>query len=151
MSAQQDEETAVAAATVLDRDPQSCCDLQPAAPVSYFEKATVAAAFQRGAPLIEVEGYKVHASRRDRPGQAEVHEHETDVIYVLEGTATFVTGGKVVGGQVTAEHEIRGSAIEGGERRQIQKGDVLVVPAGTPHWFAEVSGTLLYYVVKVIS
>jgi glc operon protein GlcG len=91
----------------------------------------------------------VHASRRDSAGQAEVHVRDTDIIYVLDGSATFVVGGAVVDGRTTAPDEIRGSAIRGGDSRRIAKGDVLIVPQGTPHWFKEVPGPIAYYVVKV--
>jgi quercetin dioxygenase-like cupin family protein len=117
--------------------------------VTWIEGAKVATAFAKGMPLLETADYKVHASRREAPGMAEVHERDTDIIYVLEGTATFVTGGRVTGGRTTAAEEIRGSAIEGGETRPLAKGDFVVVPAGTPHWFKEVAGVFLYYVVKV--
>ena len=80
---------------------------------------------------------------------AEVHELDADILYVLDGSATFVTGGTVVDGKETAANEIRGTAIAGGESRRITRGDVLIVPNGTPHWFQEVSGPLNYYVVKV--
>ena len=80
---------------------------------------------------------------------AEVHELDTDIIYVLDGTASLVTGGEVVDGKTTAPSEIRGASIRGGESRTLAKGDVLVVPNGTPHWFREVRGPFLYYVVKV--
>jgi glc operon protein GlcG len=119
--------------------------------VTHLAKETVAAAFAKGAPLIEVEGYKVHASRRDAAGVAEVHMQETDVIYVLEGTATFVTGGTVIDGKVTGPGEIRGPAIRDGETRRITKGDVIIVPERTPHWFKEVDAPFLYFVVKPIS
>lgn len=119
------------------------------APATYIESGAVAAAFAKGAPLIEVAGYKIHASRREAPGMAEIHERDTDIVYVLEGTATMVTGGTVPGAKTIAQDEIRGPAIEGGERRVLQKGDVLIVPNGTPHWFMDVQGPFLYYVVKV--
>ena len=45
--------------------------------------------------------------------------------------------------------EYRGTMIDGGETRQLKKGDVVIVPKGTPHWFKQVDGTFLYYVVKV--
>jgi quercetin dioxygenase-like cupin family protein len=80
-----------------------------------------------------------------------VHANETDVIYVLDGEATFVTGGKVVEGQSIGPNEIRGSEIAGGEERRIARGDVIIVPAGTPHWFKQVPATFHYYVVKVVS
>jgi quercetin dioxygenase-like cupin family protein len=91
----------------------------------------------------------VHASRREKPGMAEVHTLDTDVIYVLDGTATFITGGSVVEGHEVAPNEIRGASIDGGETRQLKKGDVIKVAAGTPHWFKEVNAPFLYYVVKV--
>ncbi|MGE0883978.1 MAG: cupin domain-containing protein [Blastocatellales bacterium] len=90
----------------------------------------------------------VHASHRDKAGMVEIHEKDADIIYVLEGSATFVTGGEIVGGKVIAPGEIRGTDVKGGETRVISKGDVIIVPAGTPHWFREVPGPLNYYVVK---
>ncbi|MBI1791617.1 MAG: hypothetical protein HYR60_29155 [Acidobacteria bacterium] len=120
-------------------------------PVTYLESSQVEAAFAKGVPLIEMENYKIHASRREGPGLAEVHERDTDIIHVLSGSAAFVTGGTMVGGQTTANEEIRGTAIHGGQTRRIAKGDVIVVPNGTPHWFKEVEGPMTYYVVKVRS
>jgi len=117
--------------------------------VTYIAGSTVAAAFAKGAPLIETGTYKVHASHREAAGMAEVHERDTDIIHVLDGTATFVTGGSVVEGRMTAAEEVRGASIQGGETRTLAKGDVIIVPAGTPHWFRAVQGTFLYYVVKV--
>ena len=139
-SAQQDEEFALIGAAALAAQP---------APVSFFESGKVSAAFAKGAVLFDSsEKYMVHASRREKPGEAEVHTQDADIIYVLDGTATFVTGGTAVNPRTVAAGEIRGSEISGGEGRRIGKGDVIVVPAGTPHWFKEVSNPLLYYVVK---
>jgi len=118
---------------------------------SYFEAGKVDAAFAKGMPLLENGQYKIHASRRDKPGMAEVHVRDTDIIHVLEGSALFVVGGKVVEGKPTATDEIRGATIQDGTEYRLAKGDVFVVPNGTPHWFKEVNGTLLYYVVKVTS
>jgi glc operon protein GlcG len=117
--------------------------------VSYIPADQVRAAFAKGAVLINNGSYQVHASRREEPGQVEVHLKDTDVIYMLEGTTTFVTGGTMVGGKTTAPDEIRGSNVQGGETRTLTKGDVIVVPNGTPHWFKAVAGPVLYYVVKV--
>jgi glc operon protein GlcG len=141
MSADQDDEMAVIAAAAVAKGgtPQV---------VTFIQKEAVAAAFQKGAPLLETADFKIHASRRDAPGQAEVHLDETDLIYVLEGSATLVTGGTVVGGATTAPGEVRGAALEGGDERTLAKGDVLIVPAGTPHWFRSVQGPFHYYVVK---
>lgn len=143
-SAQQDEELAIAGANFLSNEKTSA--------VMFFDAETVKAAFGKGAVLEDGsngENYMVHASRRETSGMSEVHELDTDIIYVLEGTATFVTGGKSVDARQTAPNEFRGSMIAGGETRQLKKGDVIIVPNKTPHWFKQVSGTFLYYVVKV--
>ena len=145
-SAQQDEEIAMAGAQALGAMKTSSMDSR----TFYLENKKVAEAFIKGAPLIEVSDYKVHASHRDKGGEAEIHDHETDIIYVLEGSATLVTGGNVVSGRTTAPGETRGAGIEGGETRRITRGDVIIVPQGTPHWFKDVEGAINYYVVKVL-
>jgi len=119
------------------------------AKVTYIPADEVSSAFAKGAVLVNKGTYQVHASRREDPGQVEVHIKDADIIYMLEGTTTFVTGGTMVGGKTTAPDEIRGSNVNGGETRTLTKGDVIIVPKGTPHWFKEVSGPVLYYVVKV--
>jgi len=143
---QEDEDIAKAGAATLASSPTG---MQP---VSYWSSKDVAAAFVKGSVLFDGEdgrNYMVHASHRESPGMAEVHELDADIIYVLDGAATFITGGTVEGGKTTAPNEIRGTSIKNGETRRIAKGDVLIVPAGTPHWFKDVSGPLNYYVVKV--
>jgi mannose-6-phosphate isomerase-like protein (cupin superfamily) len=90
----------------------------------------------------------VHASVREVPGKAEVHARDTDIIYVLEGTATIVTGGAIVGGSTTAPDEIRGDSIRDGVEQPLVRGDVFIVPNGVPHWFTRVQGPFRYYVVK---
>jgi glc operon protein GlcG len=71
------------------------------------------------------------------------------VIYVLQGSATFITGGEAVEAKTIAPDELRGSSIKGGETRKIAKGDVIIVPHGVAHQFLEVTNPFLYYVVKV--
>src|SRR6266496_3962277 len=66
----------------------------PATAAIFIDSKKVAAAFVKGMPLLETAGYKVHASRRVEPGQAEIHTLDTDVIYVVDGSATLVTGEK---------------------------------------------------------
>jgi glc operon protein GlcG len=119
--------------------------------VTYFDSGTVSAAFAKGAVLFDGQGgnYMVHASRREAPGMAEIHTKDADIVYVLDGTATLVTGGAAIGAKTTAPDELRGTAIAGGDTRQLKKGDVIIVPAGVPHWFKEVTNPFLYYVVKV--
>ena len=149
-SADQDEKLAIAGSNAFATGTSAMAD--PPAQISYFEKSKVDAAFAKGAILLDGNdgrNYMVHASRREKPGQAEIHTKDTDVIYVLDGTATFVTGGEAVDTKEIAANELRGSSIRNGETRQIAKGDVIVVPNGIPHQFLEVTSPFLYYVVKV--
>jgi uncharacterized protein GlcG (DUF336 family)/quercetin dioxygenase-like cupin family protein len=151
-SAQQDEEFALAGAASVTATALAMpagTSAESSRSTLFFPGQAVATAFAKGAPLHESPQFKIHASRREKPGQAEVHAEDTDIIYVLEGSSTFVTGGVVEGPHATGSAELRGDRIEGGETRTLSKGDVAVVPAGTPHWFKEVNGPLLYYVVKV--
>ena len=110
---------------------------------------TTRAAFAKGTPMIETPQYKIHASRREGPGTAEVHARDIDIFYILEGTATLVTGGRPVDAKTTAPDEVRAPSIEGGSSRTVAKGDVVIIHNGVPHWFKEVPGPFLYYTVKV--
>lgn len=141
-SAQQDEELALAGAAAVTGAGATMS-------ITYFRGAEVAEAFVKGRPLVEVANYKVHASHRDGAGKAEVHLRDTDIIHVLHGKATLVTGGTVLEGQTIEPDEIRGAGLQGGDTRHLAEGDVVVVPSGVPHWFQQASAPFDYYVVKV--
>jgi glc operon protein GlcG len=117
--------------------------------VIHLNHETVAAAFAKGGPLLATNNFKVQAGRRIAPGEVEIHDSDTDIFYIVEGSGTFVTGGKPVDTRLVSPGETRGKEIVGGEERRLMKGDVIVIPTGVPHWFKEVNGPLLYYVVKV--
>jgi len=121
----------------------------PASGVIQIDHEKVNATFSKGGPLLETNNFKVQAGHRDAAGGAEIHERDTDIFYILDGSATFVTGGKAVDAKPTAPGEIRGREITGGEEHHLVKGDVIVIPNGVPHWFKEVHGPFVYYVVKV--
>jgi quercetin dioxygenase-like cupin family protein len=104
----------------------------------------------KGGALVTASDFNVQILKRTGPGQVEVHDKETDTFYVLDGEATFVTGGTMVGGKVTAPNQQRGTDIRGGEVHHLSKGDVIAIPAGIPHWFKEVQPPFTYYVVKII-
>lgn len=144
-SAQQDEELAMAGAAAIAPRQETGATTDPA---TMFDAKDVAAAFAKGAPLLETAGFKVHASRRTEPGLVEIHTRDADVIYVLEGTATLVTGGKPGELKEIGADELRGTIIEGGVPHHLKKGDVIIVPPGTPHQFTKVNGPFLYFVVK---
>jgi glc operon protein GlcG len=149
-SAQEDEELALAAANALKHESMPAPPDTPASgQIIFLDAGRVRDAFKKGEVLVNRSNYMIHASHRESNGMAEVHSDDTDIIYVLEGTATFVTGGTVLEPATVAPGEIRGPAVYDGERRTISKGDVIVVPNGVAHWFEKVSGPLNYYVVKV--
>ncbi len=148
-SAQQDEELALAGAAAAKTLKLGMAGTETSRTVTFIDQQMVAAGFEKGKVLVSMGNYMVHASHREMDGVAEIHTLDTDLIYMLEGSATFVTGGSVPDAKVTEPNELRGSAITGGESRRIVKGDVIVVPAGVPHMFTEVQGPLNYYVVKV--
>jgi uncharacterized protein GlcG (DUF336 family)/mannose-6-phosphate isomerase-like protein (cupin superfamily) len=154
-SAAQDEAVAIAGAAALSNANSGSGNAgdPPSSGVLYFPAEQVSKAFEKGAVLYDAEGgkrnYMVHASHREKPGMAEIHTKDTDVIYVVEGTTTFVTGGTAIETNNIAPDEIRGTSISGGETRTLKKGDVIIVPNGVPHWFKEIPAPFNYYVVKV--
>ena len=116
------------------------------------EKVAVSLETRRdnGPSLFAASDLKIIATRRSVPGEVQVHEKETNVVYVLDGTATIVTGGTVVGGKVVSPGQIQGSSIQGGRVQRLTKGDLLVIPAGTPYWYKEISQPINRLVVKVL-
>lgn len=125
----------------------------PSSSVAYFNSKKVATAFAKGGALFDGSGgenkYRVSASRHDKPGLAEIHILDTDIDYVLEGTATYVAGGTVINRKTVAPNEICGNEIAGGETYKLSKGDVIVVPNGVPHWFKDVRAPFLYFQIKL--
>ena len=118
--------------------------------VIHLDPATVAAALAKGGNLVTRTDLLVSGGHRETGGQVEVHDKETDVLYIVDGEATFVFGGQIVGGRVSGPGQWLGTDITGGQTRRIAKGDVFVVPAGIPHWFKEVPKSVNYFVVKVL-
>lgn len=118
--------------------------------VSYVPAEKAGPAVIKGGALAKGEGYTVSGVHRDKAGQVEVHDKETDIFYITDGAATFITGGTMVGGKTTKTGQWLGTDIQGGETHKLSKGDVITIPAGTPHWFKEVPSSVSYYMVKVI-
>jgi len=121
-----------------------------AAEVFYAGDDTVTARFQTGGLLLNAPTYKIDAGRRVRAGEVEFHTYETDIMYVVDGTATVITGGEMVERRQVAPGEYRAASVRGGTPHHLRKGAVLAIPQGVPQWFGEVSEPFLYYVVKVV-
>src|SRR6185437_12218584 len=77
---------------------------------------------------------------RTAVGPAAVHVHEDEFFYVIDGSGTLVTGGKLVHPKQTNAENLSGDSIEGGTAVTVTKGDFIVVPENTPHWFSRVNG-----------
>ena len=119
--------------------------------VSAAEAASIIAnALAAKQPQLAVaSNYNVQVLRRDQSAIPEFHLRRTHVFFVQDGEATFVSGGSFEGQKEIAPGEIRGTSIANGTTVQLRKGDVVVVPAGTPHWFREVRPQITYYSVNI--
>jgi len=121
--------------------------------VEYYPHQQVAAAFAKGGTLSEGKSgraiYTVMTAQREGPGEVEVHKLDTDIFYIVKGTATFVTGGTVVDAKHTASNETRGQSIQGGTPHHLAPGDLIIIPHGVPHWYEAVQPPFHYLVIKV--
>jgi len=116
--------------------------------VTYVPHDKVTSTMAKGGQIINDHGLIVIAQRRGA-GEVEVHEKTNHVFIIVEGEATFVTGGTLVGAKDTAPGQKRAPNVEGGEVHHLTKGDVITIPAKTPHWFKDVpSKTIAYYAIN---
>jgi len=122
----------------------------PAA-VHYIGHGKVTEVMSKGGPIVSDPGLVVLAQRR-KAGVAEYHERTNHVFIMVEGEATLVVGGTMVDPKRTAPDQMRASSVEGGTTYHLTKGDVITIPAKTPHWFKEIpTKTVAYYAVNIQS
>jgi mannose-6-phosphate isomerase-like protein (cupin superfamily) len=113
--------------------------------------------------VVDAGGYNVAVGVIHRPqtppGVVAVHYKVTEIYHVTDGAATLVTGGTMVNAKPRPADAISvkledgpgasGTSIQGGVSRRIKAGDVVVIPAGVPHWFSAIEGSITYVVVRV--
>jgi glc operon protein GlcG len=145
-SADEDQELAVLAAQAV---PARVAGNGSANGAAFFSNEVLRRKFEEGGLLLDTQRFKIDAGRRVAPGDVEFHEGVVDVMHVVEGTATVVTGGEMVDTREVAPGELRARAVEGGTPHQLRAGDALAIPNGVPHQFVDVSDPFLYFVVKV--
>jgi mannose-6-phosphate isomerase-like protein (cupin superfamily) len=128
----------------------------PAAPATYLNEAELmktlnenakTAPAMHTAPVKLADHYRINIVRRTSGQGAIAHPDGTEVHHIIDGAATFVTGATIVRPAGTAG---RGgiATIEGGQSRRVTKGDVILVPAGTPHWYKDLDGSITYLEVR---
>lgn len=93
-------------------------------------------------PILRLAPYNANLEYRASVGTASVHEREAELFYVIDGSATLVTGGALKNEQRTNAANRSGSGIEGGTPQRIGKGDFFIVPENTAHWFSAIDGVL---------
>jgi mannose-6-phosphate isomerase-like protein (cupin superfamily) len=110
-----------------------------------LERAMAAAnGEQSSAPIANTDQYRVNIVHREKAAGALAHPGNTELHYIIEGTGTLVTGGTIVRGASSA-------TIQDGETHRVRKGDVIIVPAGSAHWYKEVTTPITYLEVRFVA
>jgi mannose-6-phosphate isomerase-like protein (cupin superfamily) len=122
----------------------------PAA-VHYIPHDQASAVMAKGGPIVSDPGLIVLANRREA-GAVEYHEHTNHIFIIVDGEGTFITGGTMVGAKRTSPDQMTATSLEGGQTFHLTKGDVITIPAKTPHWWKEISTkTVGYYAINIES
>ena len=142
-------------ALLLSSDQQAPAAAPPAgSPAPYKAGEELLAALQKAADrggmtsgaISNTDQYRINLVRRIKPAGALAHAGNTELHYITEGAGTLVTGGTVVrpaGGG--------GATIQNGETRRVVKGDVILIPADTPHWYKDVERAITYLEVRFVA
>ena len=94
-------------------------------------------------PILRLAPYNANLEYRASVGPAAIHEKDAEMFYVIDGSGTLVTGGKLVKESRTNAENLTGTGIEGGKSQAIARGDFVIVPENTAHWFSTINGTLV--------
>jgi mannose-6-phosphate isomerase-like protein (cupin superfamily) len=125
----------------------------PAAPGDYVSAAQLAhdlkeAIAGHNDPALATIGvnsrYAIHEVHREKAGPPAVHADATELHFILEGRAIFVTGGRI-------EKQSTGDVITGGTEHEVKAGDAIIVPMGSPHWYRQIDAPLSYLEVRFVS
>lgn len=93
--------------------------------------------------ILTLAPYAASLEYRTSVGPAAVHEKEAEMFYVIEGSGTLTTGGKLKDEKRQNAENLTGTGIEGGKSQELAKGDFAIVPENTPHWFSKINGTIV--------
>jgi mannose-6-phosphate isomerase-like protein (cupin superfamily) len=124
----------------------------PGSPATYKSAEALAAALKNAKPtaggmttsgVSNTDQYRINIVHRARDAGAIAHAGNTELHYIIEGSATVITGGKIVPGG-----NGKPATIADGVTQRVTKGDVIIVPAGSPHWYSQVDGEITYLEVR---
>ncbi|MFA5910033.1 MAG: cupin domain-containing protein [Vicinamibacterales bacterium] len=125
--------------------PGSPATYKPANELADVLKAAVAnAGGMTTSPVSNTDQYRVNVVHRVKPAGALAHAGNTELHYIIDGSATVVTGGTIVRGTGGAAS----ATIANGVTQKVSKGDVIIVPANSPHWYSAVDGSVTYLEVR---
>jgi mannose-6-phosphate isomerase-like protein (cupin superfamily) len=111
--------------------------------------ATTMDAFRSSNVTLAEKGNQTYLlAHREGNGQAELHEHVADIIVINNGEVRLIYGGTIVNGKPTAEGEIRGDSISGGQSVDLRAGDIFHIAPKVPHQML-VKAQVNYFVAKV--
>lgn len=116
--------------------------------MAVLKKAIETAPDMSTSPVSNTDQYRINIVRRGKAGNAIAHAGNTELHYIIDGAATVVTGGTIVrppGGNLAD------STIKDGVTRHVDKGDVIIIPANSPHWYEKVEGSITYLEVRFLA
>ncbi len=99
--------------------------------------------------ILSLAPYTVNLEYRPLDGAVAVHEKEAEMVYVIDGVGSLITGGTVMEEKRTNATNLSGTAIDGGTIRTIARGDFTIIPEGTPHQFKPANGALVLMTLHV--
>lgn len=147
---------AIAASFVLTMVASAAWAQQPAPPTKTYSSAADVAALMAKAKsehkdgqsiviehILQLAPYGANLEYRTSVGPAAVHEKEAELFYVIDGSGTLTTGGKLANEKRTNAANLTGTGIDGGKAQAVAKGDFVIVPENTPHWFSTINGTIV--------
>src|SRR5262245_19037646 len=102
---------------------------------------------QANSPIANTDQYRINIVHREKAAGALAHEGNTELHYIIEGAGVVVTGGTMVRGP----GGVNTATIQGGETHDVKKGDVIIVPAGSAHWYKEVTTPITYLEVRFVA
>ncbi|HJZ70212.1 MAG TPA: hypothetical protein VKE51_00655 [Vicinamibacterales bacterium] len=113
-----------------------------------LKEAAKSAPAMHTAPVQNADHYRINVVRRTTPQGAIAHPDGTEVHHIVDGGGTLVTGGTIIRPTAAGGRGSTGATIDGGVTRHVAKGDVILIPAGTPHWYKDLDGTITYLEVR---